>query len=454
MIVPRYLLIWLAAGICLPAAMVAAGFAALTLPALFAVSALVAAAAMDAWQSRRLKGLHITIPAVIRMTVGRHSTVAVTIDKPDAMAMSLRVGLPLSKWIGSNQKDITVDLPAGIEAVHLDWPCRPLRRGKYTVERCHVETASRWRLWAMRWTYPVSNEIRVYPDLISGQQNLLGLFRRRELGLRIVRRVGKGREFEQLRDYMPGDSFEDIDWKATARRRHLISRVYQVEQAQEIYVLVDASRLSTRSADYVIERRSRQRNEASGQMKTIFEQYITAALMMAVVAEQATDRFGLLVFSDKADCFIKAGRGRANYNACRDALYHRIPRSVSPDFDELFAYIGLRLRKRALLVFLTSLDDPVLADGFVRSMRSAARRHVMLVNMFRPPGAYPLFSSDEIIGRQGIYQHLVGHMLWDSVRETGRRMQAQGVGLRLLDREQLCSQLVTQYMEVKQRQLI
>jgi hypothetical protein len=87
-------------------------------------------------------------------------------------------------------------------------------------------------------------------------------------------------------------------------------------------------------------------------------------------------------------------------------------------------------------------------------MRSASRRHAILVNMFRPPGAHPLFSSDDIVGRQGIYQHLMGHMLWDSVRETGKRMQMQGVGLHLLDKEQLCSQLVTRYMEVKQRQLI
>ena len=306
----------------------------------------------------------------------------------------------------------------------------------------------------MRRTYAIAGEIRAYPDLVSGQQNLLGLFQRRELGLRVLRRVGKGREFEQLREYLPGDSFEDIDWKATARRRHPISRVYQVEQAQEIYVLLDASRLSTRSAAYVIDRRRQPRTKTPALEKTIFEQYITAALVMAVVAQQATDRLGLLVFSDKPDCLIKAGRGRAHYNACRDALYHRMPRSVSPDFDELFAYVGTRLRKRALLVFLTSLDDPVLADGFLKSMRSAARRHVMIVNMFRPPGAHPVFSSDNIIDQQGIYQHLVGHMLWDSVRETGKRLQKQGVGLHLLDKEQLCSQLVSQYMEVKQRQLI
>ena len=455
MIVPQRILICLAAGICLPAAGLAAGWPNLIPFVAATVAVLIIAAVFDAWQSGgRMKSLQVGIPQIIRMTVDRPSRIAITVHKPESIHANLRLGLSLPKSMLSDQKDLTGELVSGTAGANFFWICRPIKRGKYTVRQCHLEMASRWRLWAMRRTFAVAGEIRAYPDLVSGQQNLLGMFQRRELGLRVLRRVGKGREFEQLREYLPGDSFEDIDWKATARRRHPISRVYQVEQAQEIYVVLDASRLNTRSAAYVIDRRRQPRTKTPGVEKTIFEQYITAALVMAVVAEQSTDRFGLLVFSDKPDCLIKAGRGRAHYNACRDALYHRMPRSVSPDFDELFTYIGTRLRKRALLVFLTSLDDPVLADGFLKSMRTAARRHVMMVNMFRPPGAHPLFSSGDVVDEQGIYQHLVGHMLWESVRETGKRLQRQGVELHLLNKKQLCSQLVSQYMEVKQRQLI
>lgn len=306
----------------------------------------------------------------------------------------------------------------------------------------------------MRRRFDLQGEVRVYPNLVAGQHHLRGLFRRREWGLRTQRQVGKGREFEQLREYLPGDSFDDIDWKATARRRHPITRVFQVEQAQEIYVVLDASRLSTRSATYVIDRRRKARPETPVPEETIFERYITAALVMAVVADQLADRFGLLIFGDKPECFIKAGRGRAHYNACRDALYHRMPQAVSPDFEELFAFVGTRLRKRALLVFLTSLDDPVLADGFIRNIRSAARQHVLMVNMFRPPGAHPLFTSAQVKEPQGIYQHLVGHMLWTALKDTQRRLQQHGVGFHLLDKDRLSSQLVSKYMEVKQRQLI
>ena len=124
MIVPRYPLIWLVAGICLPAAIAGAGRPGLTIPLLLAVLVLVAVAAMDAWQSTRpIKGLHVNVPAVIRMTVHRPSHIAVTIGKPDAMGAGLRVGLPLAKWFVSDQKDIYVYLTPGITAVKLHWPC-------------------------------------------------------------------------------------------------------------------------------------------------------------------------------------------------------------------------------------------------------------------------------------------------------------------------------------------
>lgn len=455
MIVPRTRLIVLTALLLLPTAFMAAGRAGDIYPVLATALGLLVAAAFDAASGRRrVEGLDVKVPEVTRVTVDHEAGIMLQVNKPTAIAVRARLAVALSPGMASDQADLHIDLGGDESAYAVRWPCHALRRGKFWVVSCHLEFASRWGLWAVRRTFPLDGEIRAYPNLLSGQQHLRGLFRRREWGLRTQRRVGKGREFEQLRDYLPGDCYEDIDWKATARRRHPVTRVFQVEQAQEIYVVLDASRLSTRSAAFVMDRRRRDRQAEPGFQTTIFERYITAALVMAVVADQVADRYGLLIFGDKPDCFIKAGRGRAHYNACRDALYNRMPHAVSPDFDELFSYVGTHLRKRALLVFLTSLDDPMLAESFIRTMEAAARRHILMVNMFRPPGAHPLFSSGAIRSEQGIYQHLVGHVQWSSLYETRRRLRQQGVGFSLLDKDALCSQLVNQYMEIKQRQIL
>ena len=455
MIVPRLRLILLTAAVLLPSGLMAAWRPGLTGQAVALGVSLVLVTALDAAVSRRrLRGLIVEVPDIVRLTVEQGARIQMLIRKPQALAAGLRVALALPRTIASEHKDLSIRLDPGPDRIALSWPCRALRRGRFGLTRCHLETGSRLGLWAVRQTLTLNSEIRAYPNLVAGQQHLRGLFQRRQWGLRTQRRVGKGREFEQLREYMPGDSFEDIDWKATARRRHPITKVYQVEQAQEIYVLLDASRLSTRSAAFVMERRHQSRPEEKAAETTIFERYITAALIMAVVADRLSDHYGLLVFGDKPEGFIKAGRGRAHYNACRDALYSRMPRAVSPDFDELFSFVGTHLRKRALLVILTSLDDPMLSESFIHAMQAASRQHVLMVNMIRPPGAHPLFSSPDIRQVQGIYQHLVGHMMWSSINETRRLLNQHGASLHLLNKDQLCSQLVSQYMEVKQRQIL
>jgi uncharacterized protein (DUF58 family) len=457
MIVPRRRLILLTALVLLPASILAGRFPQWTAGAVAAAVLWAVAVAIDAASGGgRFRGLRVAASPVVRMTVDREGGIPLEWQRPGGAGdMALRLGVVLPAALEPKEKELVARMPAGGERFLVTWACRALRRGRFPLTECVAELSTRWGLWAVRRRFPLDCEVRVYPNLTRGQTQLLGLFSRREQGWRTLRRVGKGREFEQLREYLPGDNYEDIDWKATARRRHPITRVFQVEQSQEIYVVLDASRLSTRSGPYLRDRRRSRRKDASpGSPPSVFERYVTAALVMALAADRASDRFGLLVFDSRPDCFIRAGRGRAHYNACREALYNRTARPVSPDFDELFTFIGTRVRKRALLVFLTHLDDPLLAEGFLGAMRIAGRRHVMMVNMLRPPGAWPLFSSPDVLEEAGIYEHLAGHMLWSSLSDTRRKLRQYGAGFALLDHEQLCSQLVGQYMDVKQRQIL
>ncbi len=455
MIVPRLRLIFLTAVLLLPLSLLAAKEASWGVTAIGIAGLLLLLAIVDAALShRRFEGISVTAADIFRMTVGRSGRISLIVGKPSKARLRLRIGLALPEKVACKDKIQTIELGFDSEKAQVVWHCRALARGHYELSACHVEMSSHLKLWDVRRRFEMAGEIRAYPNLVSGQKNILGLFDRSQWGMRYLREIGKGREFEQLREYLPGDSYEDIDWKATARRRYPVTRVYQVERSQEIYVVLDASRLSTRSALFSRDRRQLDRSEAFLVQDTIFERYVTAALIMALAADQAADRYGLLIFGAYPDCIIKAGRGRAHYNACREALYNRMPQTVSPDFDELFTFIGTHLRKRALLVFLTSLDDPLIAETFVDAMRVCAQRHLLMVNMLRPEGAYPLFSSPEVHHPRGIYEHLAGHMLWSSLNESRRRLRRQGVDFALLDPEHLCSQLVSQYMEIKQRQIL
>ena len=171
-----------------------------------------------------------------------------------------------------------------------------------------------------------------------------------------------------------------------------------------------------------------------------------------MAAERQGDLFGLLTFSDKVQTFVRAKNGKAHYSACRDALYTLQPQIVTPDFAELFTFIRLRLRRRALLVFLTALDDPVLADTFTRHLDLVSRQHLVIVNMMQPPGVQPVFSNPNVDSLDAVYQQLGSHVLWHNLRELEKVLQRRGASFSLVQNEKLSAQLVTQYLNVKHRQ--
>ena len=128
-------------------------------------------------------------------------------------------------------------------------------------------------------------------------------------------------------------------------------------------------------------------------MTSQLERFITAAMVLGLVAEKQGDLFGLLTFSDRVHGFVRARNGKAHYNVCRETLYSLETQPVNPDFEELFSFVRQRLRRRALLIILTNLDDPVLAQHFTRNLDLVTRRHLVLVNMITPPGCARSFRA-------------------------------------------------------------
>jgi uncharacterized protein (DUF58 family) len=428
-------LIWLVAVVGFPAAVVAGLSTDMRAWALLAL--IVVGAAVDAMlRERALDGIRIETPELARFFKDRDGEIRVRVYNSGLKARKIRVGLVAPEGIEAAGEDVMLGLPEGAEAAEFSWRCTPRRRGRYRIGACYLEAASPFGLWAVRRRDAVPLEIRVYPNLRRDAD--LKALRRGAEGMHALRQIGRGREFEKLREYVAGDGFDEIDWKATARRGRPITRVFQVERTQEIYVVIDASRLSARPAG----------NE------TELERAIVAGLITGAAAEKRGDLFGLAAFSDRVESFTRARNGKAHYAACRDAIYELQSRPTSPDFDEIATFLRLRLRRRALLLFLTSLDDPVLAENFARATRLLARRHLVIAGMLRPKSARPLFEDGDVSSSEDIYRHLAGHLAWRRLRELESTLARQGVRLALIDPERFGSGLIGLYDEVKQRQLL
>ncbi|MEO7299513.1 MAG: DUF58 domain-containing protein [Verrucomicrobiota bacterium] len=467
MIVPRSRLLFWVALVVLPFATLA-GVAPNSAPLAIALIALFFVIALfDAvFAYGTLDKIKINLPKVVRLSKDRESEIEILINNEQQQSKQLRLALALPAELHSTQEKMLAQLPKSSATSRITWPCIPQRRGNYILDKCYLQCASALGFWSVRDVAPVQSEIRVYPNLMSERKNVATLFLNRgSFGAHAQRQVGKGRDFEKLREYIPGDSYDEIHWKATAKRGKPVTKIFQIERTQEVYVIIDASRLSARDAATLDPKSKAQSTKSpldedqlepsSHEPRTsILERYITAALVLGLAAEQQNDLFGLITFSDKVQKFVRAKNGKAHFAACRDALYTLHPQIVTPDFDELCTIIRLRLRRRALLIFLTALDDPALAENFVRNMDLICRQHLVLVNVMQPPGAKPVFSDPNIVSLDEIYQQLGGHILWNNLRELEKTLQHRGVRFSLVNNEKLSAQLVTQYLSVKRRQLI
>jgi uncharacterized protein (DUF58 family) len=466
MIVPRNRLLFWFAAIVLPFALLGAVEPAAMAISFALIGGLVVVAVADAVAGRNsLTDIGADLPEVVRMSKDREAKVEIHFRNPSQRPRTLRIGVAFPREIPALVEEQDISLPADSEWSRMTWSCTPVRRGSYRLDSVYLEGRSPLGFWAVRKRAPVKSELRVYPNLLTERKNLAALFLHRgTFGLHAQRQVGKGRDFEKLREYVPGDSFDEVHWKATAKRGKPVTKVFQIERTQEVYVIVDASRLSAREpvsgVRYQVSGAGAAAKPPSPDTwhptpdSTTLERFVTAALVLGLAAEQQGDLFGLLTFSDKVEHFVRAKNGQAHYSACRDALYTLQPQVVTPDFDELCTFIRLRLRRRALLIFLTSLDDPALADSFVRNLELIRRQHLVLVNMIQPPGLAPVFTNPDLGSIDEMYQHLGGHLLWHNLRELEKTLQRRGVQFSLLKNERMSADLVSQYLSVKQRQLL
>ncbi len=234
-----------------------------------------------------------------------------------------------------------------------------------------------------------------------------------------------------------------------------MTKVFQIERTQEVYVCIDASRLSGRLwQESGHDASDSDKGPTEKCCDTHLDRFIGAALVLGLAAQKQGDLFGMAAFDESVRTFFRAAGSRSHYTACREHLVNLHPRLVNPDYEELFTFIRLKLRRRALIMMLTSLDDPLLAETFARAMELVRHDHLVCVTMLRPGQARPIFSNPDVSSLEGVYDELGGHGVWHNLRELDASLRSRGVHLALADRESLCTDLISQYMNVKQRQLL
>jgi uncharacterized protein (DUF58 family) len=313
---------------------------------------------------------------------------------------------------------------------------RPLQRGDYRFGKLNIRYASQLGLFRRQWRYNLEADVKVYPNVLEARKYDLmarkGLLS--EIGLRASRTRGGGTEFERLREYTTDDEFRRINWKATARRGKAIAAEFETERSQYVVSVIDTGRLM---------------RPPVGELAKL-DYAINTALLLSYVAMLKGDHIGLLTFADDVGTYIAPRRGRGQFYRMLESLYNVQLGPVESDHGRALAYLGLKHKRRSLVVVFTDLATPDAAGPLIAYMARLARRHLPLCVVISDPNVSGL-ANLPAQASSDIYRRAVAEMLLDERRVVLDTLNRSGVLTIDVPADKLTVSVINTYLELKSR---
>jgi uncharacterized protein (DUF58 family) len=391
-------------------------------------------AAADFLMARRVR-LEVSRKLPPRLSVGAPNKVELLLMHRSGQAVDVRVRDDVPESFTAEPEEAALHLPANSQT---RWVYRvsPAKRGKFGFGDIHVRVRGPLGLVFHERHFPAAQSVSVFPDLRGASRLLLSgaALDLVNLGLRQLRRDGRGSEFARLRDYAQGDSVREVDWKATARRTRPVTRVMESERSQSILICVDAGRSMAAQVDGL----------------TKLDHAVNAALFLAFVAVRNGDRVGLAVFADGVKAYLPPAAGRTQYRKILDTLYSTTPSLTYVDYLALFKELNVRLTRRSLLCVFTDFLDEEQASTMVAPLHRLARRHVPLCLSVRDTALVKLLRTEPAGPEQAFQQAVASELLTD--RESLKAKVSSG-GVQMLDvqPDELSLAAVNRYLDIKAR---
>lgn len=327
-------------------------------------------------------------------------------------------------------------LPAGGE-LRLPVTLGARTRGVHRLGPAAVQVVGPLGLVQHALIVELDDTLTIAPSLTGVRRyRLLALQHRlQDVGVRAIRRRGEGTTFANLREYSTGDDPRHVDWKATARRRKLITREYTVEQGQTIIIAIDAGRMMTQMAGPL----------------SRFEYALSSALILADVAVHSGDRVGLILFDDEVRAFIPPSRGGAALHLMREALIPATARMVEPDYAAAFRTLAARHRRRSLIVTFTDVVDPRASAALIAHTVRSAARHLPLLVALRNDDLLAAATPADRRTSAALYEAAAAEELVTAREAALHRMRQAGVSIVDVSPQRMSAAVINRYLEIKAR---
>lgn len=403
---------------------------------------LLVATIIDASQVKN-SAVEITRQEIGKLSVGRDNAIALQIKSGKQKAIAKRTQRVIAQIRDAYPPEFRVDrdtlevnLPANSVSEET-YIIHPDHRGEYTWGDLHVRQLGKLGLAWRDWRIPAQQQVKVYSDLIGLKELAVRLAIENSGAMRQARRMGKGTEFAELREYRTGEDIRLINWKATARRDRPVVKVLEPEQEQTLFILLDRGRLMTA--------------KVSGLKR--FDYGLNATLSLAMAGLSRGDKVGVAVFDRDLTTWIPPERGNHHLSKLVDRLTTIQPVLLEPDYLGAMTKVITQQTRRALVVVITDLVDVTASSELLSAMMRLTPRYL----------PFCVTLNDPLVAQ-------IAHSPTDSTKDTYCRAvaldllaqrqvafaQLRQKGVLVLDApcDRITSELVDRYLELKARNLL
>jgi len=325
------------------------------------------------------------------------------------------------------------------ETIKLHYKIRPTIRGVYEFGFLNVLVRTRLGLFSMHIISGQEQTVSVYPSILDMKQIELSAFNSlmHSGGIRKIRRIGHSYAFEQIKEYVSGDEFRSVNWKATGRRGKLMVNQYEDERSQQIFSVIDQSRVMQLPFNGL----------------TLLDYSVNAALAISNIALRKHDKAGLMQFSSKTASIIPAERSRSQMKRLLETLYSVKVADSEPNYELLYTRIRAGISQRSLLFLYTNFESTYALERALPLLRRISKAHLLVVVFFENTEVADL-SGIEAKSLEEIYVQTIARKHIGTKLQLVQTLRQHGIQTVYTRPEELSVQVVNKYLELKSRGML
>lgn len=327
--------------------------------------------------------------------------------------------------------------PGGTKTIQ--YSIKPTERGLYKFGNVNVYVSSVLGLVERRYMVEESKEIAVYPSVLQMRKHDFQVFTKssQNQGVKKMRRLGNTNEFEQIKDYVKGDNYRHINWKATSRRNKLMVNQYQDEKSQQVYCVIDKSRTMKMPFDGL----------------TLLDHAINSTLVMSNIALKKGDKAGVITFSDKIGAQVKASRNATHLNKVMEVLYNQKTQFLEANYELLYQSIKRTVRGRSLLIMYLNFESFYSLQRALPILRRLNKAYLIVVVFFENT---EISKATKMQGKtvSDIYLQTFAQKFTNDKKRMVHELRKFGIQSILSKPEELSANTINKYLELKSRGMI